>query len=297
MKSLLKRRRRIAPNTKYNQFRDVWFRLRKNRTAMVGLTVIVIIVLLAVSANLLADYQSKVLDANPLERLQGPSLEHLFGTDALGRDLFARIIHGARYSLAFAFVCTFFSIVGGVLIGATAAYMGGRVDNLIMRVLDAFMCLPGMLLSLSLVSALGVGLKSIIIALSISMVPSFARVVRSVVLTVVRQEYIEAAKACGMGHLRIILGHVIPNAVGIIIVNATMNMAGLIMSAASLSFIGMGIQPPAPEWGAMLSEGQLHMRTHPHMVLVPGLAIVITALSFNLLGDGLSEALDPRMKD
>ena len=297
MKGLLKKKRPITAEPKHGQFQDVWFRLRKNKTAMIGLAVIVIIMSLAVSADLLADYQTKVLDAKSSERLQRPSLTHIFGTDGFGRDLFARIIHGARYSLAFALICTVLSIVGGVLIGATAAYMGGRVDDIIMRVLDVFMCLPGMLLSLSLVSALGMGLKSIIIALTVSMIPSFARVVRSVMLVVVRQEYIEAAKACGIGHLRIILGHVIPNAVCIIIVNATMNMAGLIMSAAALSFIGMGIQPPSPEWGAMLSEGQAHMRTHLHMVLVPGLAIVITALSFNLLGDGLSEALDPRMKE
>ena len=293
----LKRKKRIATDPKNSQLRDVWFRLSKNKTAMIGLAVICIIVLLALFADVLADYQTKVLDQYPLERLQGPSVKHILGTDAFGRDMFARIIHGARYSLAFALACTASGIVGGVLVGATAAYMGGRVDNAIMRVLDAFMCLPGMLLSLSLVSALGMGLKSIIIALSISMVPGFARVVRSVMLTVVRQEYIEAAKACGIGHFRIILGHVIPNAIGIIIVNATMNMAGLIMSAAGLSFIGMGIQPPSPEWGAMLSEGQSHMRTNMHMMLVPGLAIMITALSFNLLGDGLSEALDPRMKE
>jgi len=291
------RKKKMAASHRYSPIKDIWFRLCKNRTAMIGLTVICIIVILAAFADLIADYQTVALGQDPSVRLQPPSLEHPLGTDAFGRDMFARIIHGARYSLTFALACTFFGIVGGVLIGAVAAYMGGRVDNVIMRVLDAFMCLPNLLLSLTLVTALGMGLRSIVIALSISMIPNFARIVRSVMLTIVRQEYIEAAKACGIGSIRIITGHVVPNAVGIIIINATMNMAGLIMAAAGLSFIGMGIQLPAPEWGSMLSEGQIHMRTYMHMVMVPGLAIVITALSFNLLGDGLSEALDPRMKD
>ena len=293
----LSKKNRLAQNRSNSQLADVWFRLRKNKAAMAGLIVICIIACLAVFADVLADYDTMAIMQHPEVRLQGPSLEHLLGTDAYGRDMFARLIHGARYSLTFALVCTALGIAGGILVGATAAYMGGKVDDIIMRILDAFMCLPGMLLSLSLVSALGMGLKSIIIALSISAVPSFARIVRSVMLTVVQQEYIEAARACGIGNMRIILGHVIPNAIGIIIVNATMNMAGLVMSAAALSYIGMGIQAPAPEWGAMLSEGQMHMRTHMHMVLVPGIAIIVTALSFNLLGDGLSEALDPRMKD
>lgn len=291
------KRKSMALDKNNSQWADIWFRLRRNKPAMLGLAVLCLIALLAISADLLADYDTMAIAHNPQDRLQGPSLEHLLGTDAYGRDMFARVIHGARYSLTFALVCTFFGVTGGVLVGATAAYMGGKVDNVIMRALDAFNCLPPMLLSLSLVSALGMGLKSIIIALSISAIPSYARIVRSVMLTVVQQEYVEAAKACGIGTLRIILGHVIPNAIGIIIVNATMNMAGLIMTAASLSYIGMGIQAPAPEWGAMLSEGQMHMRTHAHMMLVPGLAILVTALSFNLLGDGLSEALDPRMKD
>ena len=294
---MIRGKKKFALDTRHSQFKDIWFRLCRNKAALLGLIVICIIILLALFADVLADYQTKVLDQNPMERLQGPSAKHILGTDAFGRDMFARIIHGARYSMVFALSCTFFGIAGGVIIGATAAYMGGKVDYVIMQVLDAFMCLPGMLLSLSLVSALGMGLRSIIIALSISLVPSFARIVRSVMLTIVRQDYIEAAKACGIGHVRIIIGYIIPNAIGIIIINATMNMAGLIMSAAGLSFIGMGIQPPSPEWGAMLSEGQMHMRTYVHMVLVPGFAIVITALSFNLLGDGLSEALDPRMKD
>ncbi len=282
---------------KQSQLADVWFRLKKNKAAMCGLVVIIIIALLAIFADVIADYETKVIAQYPAERYQGPSLEHLFGTDAYGRDIFARVIHGARYSLMFGIVCTGVSLIGGALIGASAAFFGGRVENIIMRILDTIACIPAMLLTLSLVSAFGAGLESLMLAISIGSIPAFARVVRSVVLTVVRQDYIEAAKATGVGTFRTIVFHVFPNAIGIIIVDATMNIAGLIMSAASLSFIGMGIQPPAPEWGAMLSEAQAMMRLYPHTALFPGMMIVITALSFNLLGDGLSEALDPRMKD
>ncbi len=282
---------------KQSQIADVWFRLKKNKAAMCGLAAIIIIALLAIFADVIADYETKVIAQYPAERYQTPSWEHIFGTDAYGRDIFARVIHGARYSLMFGIVCTAVSLVGGALIGASAAFFGGKVENIIMRILDTIACIPAMLLTLSLVSAFGAGLQSLMLAISIGSIPAFARVVRSVVLTVVRQDYIEAAKATGVGTFRTIVFHVFPNAIGIIIVDATMNIAGLIMSAASLSFIGMGIQPPAPEWGAMLSEAQSMMRLYPHTVLFPGMMIVITALSFNLLGDGLSEALDPRMKD
>lgn len=286
-----------AMSRRQSQFADVWYRLRRNRTAMFGLIVLVIIFLFAIFADVIADYDSQVLEQYPEIRLQLPSWEHPFGTDSFGRDLFARIIHGARYSLSFGFICTFISLIGGGILGAASAFFGGRVDDVIMRILDAFMCIPGLLLALALVSALGPGLTNMMIAISISSIPPYARIVRSAVLTVVQQEYIEAARASGVGTFRTIVLHVLPNAVGTIIVNATMSIAGLILAAAGLSFIGMGIQPPAPEWGAMLSESTTYMRRFPHIVIFPGLAILITALSFNLLGDGLAEALDPRMRD
>lgn len=291
------RKKKDLTKAKASGLVDVWYRFRKNKLSMAGLIVVILIILLAVFADVLADYNTMALEQHPEIRLQGPSIGHILGTDAFGRDMFARIVHGARYSLTFALACTAISLVGGTLVGAAAAYAGGIVDNIIMRILDAFYCMPGMLLTISLSSALGMGLKSIVIALSISGIPGYARIVRSVMLTISQQEYIEAARASGFGTFRIIVGHMVPNAVSILIVNAMMSMAGLIMSAAALSYIGMGIQAPAPEWGAMLQEGQTYMREHLTMVLVPGLAIVITALAFNLLGDGLSEALDPRMKD
>jgi peptide/nickel transport system permease protein len=293
----MKNKQNRSIGMKQSQWVDVWFRLRKNKTAMLGLIVIVIVILLALFADVLADYETLVLEQHPEIRLQSPSWAHPFGTDQFGRDQFARIIHGARYSLSFGIICTVISLIGGGILGATSAFFGGKVDDIIMRALDAFMSLPGLLLALALVSALGPGLPNLMIAISISSIPPYARIVRSTVLTVVQMEYIEAAKACGVGTTRTILYHVLPNAMGTIIINATMNIAGLILAAAGLSYIGMGIQPPAPEWGAMLSESTTFMRLYPHLVIFPGLAILITALSFNLLGDGLTEALDPRMRE
>jgi peptide/nickel transport system permease protein len=286
-----------AMGMKQSQWADVWYRLRQNKTAMIGLIVILIIFFFAIFAGLIANYDTQVLEQHAEARLQTPSLAHPFGTDQFGRDLFARIIHGARYSLSFGIICTFISLVGGGILGATSAFFGGKVDNWIMRAMDALMCIPGILLALALVAALGPGLTNMMIAISISSIPGYARIVRSAVLTVVRMEYIEAAKACGVGPIRTIMLHVLPNAIGTITVNATMSIAGLILAAAGLSYIGMGIQPPAPEWGAMLSESTTYMRLYPHLVIFPGLAILITALSFNLLGDGLTEALDPRMRE
>lgn len=294
---MFRKKRKIVTDLRPNQWRDTWRRLRQNKAAMVGLCFILLILFLALFADVIADYDNVALAQVPLDRLQGPSPAHWLGTDAFGRDLFARIIHGARYSLTFGVLCTGLALFGGCVLGATAAFFGGKVDNIIMRIMDAIMCVPAILLSLSLVSALGQGLQNMMIALVIANVPSFTRMIRSVVLTVVTQDYIEAARSCGVKNSTIIFRHVLPNAIGPIIVNAMMSVAGFIMSAAGLSFIGMGIQPPAPEWGNMLSEAVGSMRLYPHVVIVPGVAIVLTALSFNLLGDGLTDALDPRLQD
>ncbi len=275
---------------------DMWYRLRRNKAAMFGLGMIVLLILTALAGMVLIDEQT-VYATRPDERLLSPGAGHIFGTDDMGRDLFIRVVYGARYSLTFGIVCTLLSLVCGTVLGASAAFFGGRVDSVITFVLDAVICIPNTLLSLSLVAVLGLGFRNLIIAITISSIPSFARIIRSIVLGVVGQEYIEAARAIGVSSARTIFVHVLPNAIGLIIVNAAMNVSGLIMSAAGLSFIGMGIQPPDPEWGAMLSDSLKYMRTCPHIVIFPGLAIVLTALSFNLLGDGLSEALDPRMKE
>lgn len=290
-------RKKVVVNSKRSPAADIWYRFCKNRTAMIGLIIITIIILLAVFADVICNYDLQAIKQFPLERLQPPSTQHIFGTDAFGRDLFARIIFGARYSLSFGIICTSLALFLGGLIGAASAFFGGIVDNIIMRVFDALMCIPGLLFMLAIISAFGPGLNNMMLAIVISSIPGYARMVRVIVLGIVRQDYIEASKAVGVRNFRIISWHVLPNAVGPIIVNAMMSIAGLIMSAAALSFIGMGIQPPAPEWGAMLSESMTYLRLYPHIVLFPGLAILLTALSFNLMGDGLADALDPRMKD
>lgn len=290
------RNKKLVKNTNPTQGQLIWERFCENKLSVFALVVLLLIILTAVFADAIADFESCAIAQNVMERMQEPSATHWFGTDNLGRDLFARVIHGARYSMIFGIVCTALALLGGCIFGATAAYFGGKIDSVICRVMDTFMCIPFMLLALSLVSALGSGLKSMTIAMVIASVPSFTRMIRSIVLTVVRQDYIEAARSCGSSHLSIIFLHVLPNAMGPIIVNATMNVAGLILSAAGLSFIGMGIQPPNPEWGYMLSEAMPYMRRAPHLVVFPGLAIIITALCFNLLGDGLADAFDPKRR-
>lgn len=281
---------------KSSHFREIWHRMMKNKMAVVGLVIFTIFVLVAIFADVIADYNNDALKLTP-QLLQDPSPEHWFGTDNLGRDVFARIVHGSRISLTLGIVSTITSLVIGGLLGAVAGYYGGKIDNIIMRTLDAIMCIPGILLALAIIAALGNSILNLLIAITIACVPGFTRIIRSAILTVVGQEYVEAAKACGMGSFRIILQHIIPNAIGPIIVEATMSVASMIITAAGLSFLGMGILPPQPEWGAMLAEAKVDMVDHPTLVMFPGFAIVLASLSLNLLGDGLRDALDPRLKN
>jgi len=281
---------------KKNQLAEIWKRMKKSKTAMIGLIIISIFILLAIFADLIASYDLAITQ-NPPIRLQGPSGEHWLGTDTYGRDIFARIIHGARYSLMIGFVTTILSVGTGGIFGAIAGYYGGRIDNVIMRVMDTIMAIPPILLALSIVASLGPGLKNLLIAMTVSSVPSFTRVIRSVIMTVVGQDFVEAARACGTTDRRIILRHILPNAMGPIIVQATMSVSSMIINAAALSFLGMGIQPPAPEWGAMLADSREFMRYYPYLVIIPGVAIVLASLSLNILGDGLRDALDPRLKN
>ena len=226
-----------------------------------------------------------------------PSLEHLFGTDQYGRDIFMRMLFGARISLFVGLIAVAISLSAGALIGAVAGYYGGRVDDILMRIMDIFLAIPSTLLAISIVAALGTNLLNLLLAMAISYMPSFARIVRSSILTVKSQEYIEAARACGTSTFRIILRHIIPNAMGPIIVQATLTVARIILGISSLSFVGLGIQPPTPEWGTMLSEGQSQMRYHPYLILIPGAAIALAVMALNRSGDGLRDALDPRLKN
>ena len=280
---------------KLSRSAEVWRRYRKSPTAMIGLAIISVIILSAIFADIIVPYDYGIKQVIP-DRLQGPSLKHLFGTDDLGRDLFSRVIHGSRSSLVIGIQTTAVATLIGGFLGGICAYYGNRVDNIIMRLLDVITSIPSTLLSLSIVAALGPGIRNLVIAITVSRVPTFARVIRSAVLNIVNQEYIEAAKAGGTRNLRIMLRHVYPNAMSPIIVQCTMSISQLILQAAGLSFLGMGMQPPAPEWGALLNSARDFMRTAPHLMLFPGIAIVLAALAFNLVGDGLRDAFDPRLK-
>ena len=271
-------------------------RLKKNKSAMIGLFIVAIFVFIAIFADLISPYE-KGIAQNSKRLLKPPSVEYVFGTDHLGRDVFTRVIHGTRVSLTIGIATTAVSVFFGMILGACAGYYGGKIDEIIMRILDTVTCIPSMLLSLAIVAALGSGLRNLMTAIAVSSVPGFARLIRSVVLTVVENDFIKAAKACGTRDPRIIYRHILPNAMGPIIVQATMSIAGMILLAAGLSFIGLGIQPPAPEWGAMLSEAREYLRRAPYLMAFPGVAILLAALSFNLLGDGLRDALDPRLKN
>lgn len=287
--------KRNRKSKKTNQMKEIWRRFHKSKTAMLGLCLLIFVLCIAIFADVITPYENAI--SQSANRLDGPSAAHIFGTDELGRDLFARIVHGSRYSLLIGVSTSVLALVIGGLLGAIAAYYGGWVDNIIMRLTDVVMTVPPILLSLAVVAALGGSLRNLLIAITISCVPSMLRLVRSVVLGVVDEDYIEAARSYGASDMRIILKYVIPNALGPIIVTTTMNVANMILSAASLSFLSLGVQPPAPEWGALLSDAKTYMFTAPHLLYIPGIFIVIAALSFNLAGDGLRDALDPKLKD
>lgn len=275
---------------------EVWQRLCRNKMAMLGLGILVIMILGAIFADVIADYDTMVVAQDMKNRLQGPSAEHWFGTDEFGRDIFARILHGSRVSLVVGLISVSVSLIIGGSLGAFAGFYGGRVDNVIMRVMDIFLAVPSILLAMTIVAALGTDLIFVMLAIGVSGVPTYARIVRAAVMSVKDQEFVESARAIGASSPTIIFREILPNCMAPIIVQATLSVAGAILSTASLSFIGLGVQPPAPEWGAMLSSGRSYLRDAMHITLFPGLAIVITILALNLLGDGLRDALDPRLK-
>lgn len=276
-------------------WQDVFKRLKKNRIAMVGAVVVGILLFCAVFAPLLTSHDP--VNGVLAERLKAPSLKYPLGTDSQGRDVLSRILHGSAISVEIGVISVGIALVLGSLMGVLAGYYGGWIDTVIMRLVDIMLAFPTILLALAIVSILGPSLENAMIAVGVVNIPRFARIVRSSVLSVKETEYIEAARAIGCTDTQIIFRHILPNCLAPIIVQATMTVGTAILEAAGLSFLGLGAQPPQPEWGAMLADSKGYLRQAPWSVMFPGFAIMITVLGFNLLGDGLRDALDPRLKE
>ena len=266
----------------------------KNKLAVAGAVLLLTMIVLAALSPIIAPYGFD--EQNYEIARQTPSLQHLAGTDELGRDIFSRILYGGRVSLTIGIISVGIGLIFGGSLGVIAAYYVGATETVIMRVIDVLMAIPSIILSISICAALGSGIVNTMIAVGISSIPTYARVFRSSVISEKSKEYIEAARAVGAGNARIILKHILPNSIAPVIVQASLGVAQAITTAASLSFIGLGIQPPNPEWGALLSSGRQYIRDFPHMVVYPGIAIMLTVLALNLIGDGLRDALDPRLK-
>lgn len=275
-------------------FKTFMRRLMKNKAAIVGGLIILFIILVGILGPFLVKTDPNAQDL--INKLQKPSKEHWFGTDNFGRDIFSRIVHGTKLTLTVGFLSVLIGGVIGVILGIVAGYYGGALDTITMRVMDVLLAFPGILLALAIVSVLGGSLVNVIIAVSIFSVPAFARIVRGSTLQVKKLEYIDAVRALGASDTRIIFKHILPNILSPIIVQATMRVATAILTASGLAFLGLGAQPPTPEWGAMLSDGRTYMHNASHMVMIPGVMIVIVVLAFNIFGDGLRDALDPKMK-
>lgn len=274
----------------------VWFRFRKNKLAMAGLFLLLIMMAAILAAPLYIPYE-QVVKQNIVDKFTAPCAEYWFGTDQFGRDLFARVIYGGRISLFMGLGVVAISFVAGCALGGAAGYFGGKVDSVIMRIVDMFMAIPAMLLSMAVVAALGTGVDKLLVALSVSQIPRFTRVVRSSIMTLRSQEFVEAAKCCGTSSARIIMKHILPNGMGPVIVSATLTLGQVILSIASLGFLGIGVSSPTPEWGTILSENKVHIRYHLYLGLIPGICIALAVMAVNFIGDGLRDALDPRTKN
>lgn len=278
---------------KNNKFRRFWNCFKKNKPALFGLIIIIFFIAIAICADFIVNYNLAITQ-DKTARLLFPCKDHIFGTDYLGRDVFARIIHGSRISLTMGLVSTSLSLCIGGFLGIIAGYFGGWIDSIITRIADTLMCIPSILFSLCIIATLGANTINLLIAIIVASVPGFTRILRATVIAMTSQEYIEAAKIAGSTHWEIICNHVLPNAVGMIIVEATMSIADMIIFASGLSFLGLGVQPPRPEWGIMLADAKSYMREYPYLVIFPGLSIALCSLSLNLFGDGLRDVLDPR---
>lgn len=279
----------LAPERKFVLLRQ----LVNDRPALIGLVLLTILIVMAIFANWIAPYDPT--DTDPIASLQGPSRDHLLGTDALGRDMFSRIVHGARWSLGAATLASAAIVVLGVSIGIMAGFFGGIVDSILMRLVDVLMAFPSMILALAIVGMLGPSLQNVLIGMVSVWWVDYARIVRGITLRVVQNDYVQAAECCGCHPTRTMLRHILPNVIPTVVVLATLELGSLILAISGLSFLGLGAQPPTPEWGTMINDGRMFFLNEPQLMMYPGLAITIVVLACNLVGDGLRDALDPRM--
>ena len=279
---------------KHSQWGDVWRRLRRNKLAMFFMVILILLVLMAVLAGPIFGDAYKKLD--PAHAFALPSWEHPFGTDNMGRDMLARIAYGARKSLLISLMAVIIATAVGTVLGTTAGFFGGLYENIVMRIMDIFMAIPGFLMAMTVATALGSGPVNTAIAIACGSIPAFARLTRASVLSVKDQQYVEAANAIGTNNFMIIFKHILPNIFGTLLVDCTMRIGGAINAIAGLSFVGLGVKPPDPEWGSLLTSGVDYIRQYPHLAIFPGLFIILAIFSFNLFGDGLRDAMDPRLK-
>lgn len=288
------RKRRPAQEKSFSFMADAWKRFSRNKMAMLGLGIIVALLLVAIFANFLIPHS--YVKTNMSEAYQFPSREHWFGTDHLGRDIFSRCIYATRVSLPMGIICAIVSIAMGGFVGLVAAFFMGTVDNVLMRIMDILQAIPGTLMAICVVASLGTGVPQLVLAIALGGLPMFAKTVRSAVFTVRDKDYIEATRSIGAGSFRLMFRHILPNCIGHFIITAVSSVAGNIMVISVMSYIGLGIQPPLPEWGYMLADGKAYISSFWYMVAFPGIFILLTVYAFFLLGDGVRDALDPNMK-
>lgn len=286
-----------ARKKRYSQIAEIWDRFKRNKGAMVGCFIVMIVTLIALFSGVFLDYDTQVIGQNVAERLQWPSAGHWFGTDEVGRDILFRVLYGTRYSFTVGLVAVLIGLSIGVTLGAVAGYFGGALENIIMRGADILQAIPSILMAIVIVSVIGQSTFNLMLAVGITSVPQFIRMTRASVLTVKNEQYVESARSIGLSNMKIIFKHILPNCLSPIIVLSTLRVASAIISASALSFLGLGVPAPNPEWGALLSSGRKYIRNYAYMTFFPGLAIMITVLALNLMGDGLRDALDPKLKN
>lgn len=289
-------KRRKRPLSEYSTGELVLFRFRKNKLAMFGVVLLCLVALAVALAPVLSSYEA-VSKMHMSDRFSSPNPTYIFGTDEFGRDLFARILYGGRISLLCSFAIIGIAFVVGALIGGAAGFFGGKVDTILMRLVDMLMAVPSTMLAMAIITALGNGVWKLVVALAIAQIARFARIVRSSVLTLRNVEYVEAARCYGCSSLRIILKHILPNGIGPIIVSATLCLGQTILSISSMGYLGLGVASPTPEWGTIISENKINIQAYPYLGLIPGICICLTVMAVNFIGDGLRDAFDPRTKN